>query len=184
VARKLLESGSKDPLALTYAGHTLAYLDNAAEEGLVALRRAKAMNPNSVPVLCSSGWLHAYIGEFETAHADVQRALHLNPLDPNAGFVRSALGQIYLGLGRLDEAVAMLELAHHEAPTYGSTTFALVMAYWAAGRPDDAKRMADLLLAHWPAWTLKETLRTTPFKHAPHRQLFVDAMRGCGMPEG
>ncbi len=183
-ARALLESGAKDPLTLTYAGHALAFLDKAAEEGLVALRKAKAMNPNSVTVLCSSGWLHAYVGDFETALEDVQRALRLNPLDPNAGFVRSALGPILIGLGRLDEAVAVLELSHHEAPGYGSTTFSLLMAYWAAGRPDDAKRMADLMLARRPDWTLRETLRVTPFKYAPHRQLFADALRGCGIPEG
>ncbi|MEQ8365480.1 MAG: winged helix-turn-helix domain-containing protein [Roseicyclus sp.] len=183
-ARALLETGPKDSLTLAYLGHTLAYLDNAAEEGLVALRRAKAMNPNSVTVLCSSGWLHAYVGAFDTALADVQRALRLNPLDPNAGFVRSALGPIYLGLGRLDEAVAMLELSHHEAPTYGSTTFSLVMAYWAAGRVEDATRLAHVLLEQWPEWTLRETLRTTPFKYPPHRQLFIDTMRGCGLPEG
>ncbi|MBF9059263.1 hypothetical protein HKCCSP123_08720 [Rhodobacterales bacterium HKCCSP123] len=61
-ARALLQSGSNDALTLTYAGHALAYLARGAEIGLPALRKARALNPNSVTVLCSWGWLHTYVG--------------------------------------------------------------------------------------------------------------------------
>ncbi|HKK98478.1 MAG TPA: winged helix-turn-helix domain-containing protein, partial [Marivita sp.] len=91
-AYAILDRGTDDATALTYAAHSLAYLDKGAEIGLVGIRKAKSLNPNSVTVLCSSGWLHAYVGQFDTALADIERALRLNPLDPNTGFVRSALG--------------------------------------------------------------------------------------------
>lgn len=182
-AHGLLASGTDDALTLAYAGHTLAYLARGAEIGLPALRKARALNPNSVTVLCSSGWLHAYLGQFETALADIERALRLNPLDPNTGFVRSALGPILIGLGRAEEAIGMLEQSYHEAPTYGSTVFTLLMAYWAKGREDDARRMADQLRIIRPDITVTESVAVSPFKHAPHLALMRDAMRGAGIPD-
>jgi TolB-like protein len=182
-AHALLESGANDALTLSYAGHALAYLARGAEIGLPALRKAKALNPNSVTVLCSSGWLHAYVGEFETALADIERALRLNPLDPNHGFVRSALGPILIGLGRQDEAIAMLEPSYHEAPGYGSTVFALLIAYWAAGRIEDARRMAGHLQVIRPELTVTETIAVSPYKHAPHLKLFREALIGTGFPD-
>jgi TolB-like protein/Tfp pilus assembly protein PilF len=182
-AHALIESGTDDALALTYAGHTLAYLAQGAEIGLPALRKAKVLNPNSVTVLCSSGWLHAYLGEFETALADIERALRLNPLDPNHGFVRSALGPILIGLGRVDEAIAMLEPSYHEAPGYGSTVFVLLIAYWAAGRVEDARRMAGHLQVIRPELTATETIAVSPYKHAPHLELFREALIGTGFPD-
>ncbi|WP_413717622.1 winged helix-turn-helix domain-containing protein [Silicimonas sp. MF1-12-2] len=179
----LLDSGTSDAITLAYAAHTVAYLDKGAEIGLVAIRRAKSLNPNSVTVLCSSGWIHAYLGQFEIALSDVERALRLNPLDPSHGFARSALGPIMLGLGRTNEAIAMLEDSYHEAPTYGSTVFSLVCGYWRSGRLEDAKRMARELLKINSDLTLRYTLDTTPFKYPPILKLFSDALPACGIPE-
>ncbi|MCK0148914.1 winged helix-turn-helix domain-containing protein [Marivita sp. S6314] len=182
-AYAILDRGTDDATSLTYAAHSLAYLDKGAEIGLVGMRKAKALNPNSVTVLCSSGWLHAYVGDFDIALRDIERALRLNPLDPNTGFVRSALGPILLGLGRVSEAVEMLEQSYHEAPTYGSTVFTLMHSYWRADRLDDAKRMAHELLKIIPGLTLKHPLASTPFKYPPHLQLFKDCHRAVGIPE-
>jgi tetratricopeptide (TPR) repeat protein len=134
--------------------------------------------------LGTSGWIHAYLGQFETALEDIERALRINPLDPNNGFVRTALGPTLIGLGRTEEVVTMLEQSYHEAPTYGSTLFILLHAYWQLGRIDEAKRMASELMQIRPDLTLRYTLETTPFKHPPYLQLFRDAHRATGIPEG
>lgn len=182
-ARALIDSGTNDAVTLAYAGHTLAYLARGAEIGLPALRRAKVLNPNSVTVLCSSGWLHAYVGQFETALADIERALRLNPLDPSTGFVRSALGPILLGLGRTDEAIGMVEQSYHEAPGYGSIVFILMHAYWTAGRIAEARTMAERLVAIKPDITIRSTLAVQPFKHPPYLAQLEAMMRACGLPE-
>jgi TolB-like protein len=183
-AYEILESGTTDSLVLTHAAHGIAYLDHGAEQALVVIRKAKALNPNSVTVLGASGWIHAYLGQFEAALEDIERALRINPLDPNNGFVRTALGPTLIGLGRTEEAVTMLEQSYHEAPTYGSTLFILLHAYWQLGRIDEAKRMASELLQVRPDLTLRYTLETTPFKHPPYLQLFRDAHLATGIPEG
>jgi tetratricopeptide (TPR) repeat protein len=164
-AYALLDSGSGDATTVTYAADNVAYLDNSAEIGVVAIRKAKSLNPNSVTVQCSSGWLHASVGQFDTDLEDIERALRLNRLDPNTGFVRNALGTIMLGPGRVDEAVAMLEQSYYEASTYGSTVFSFLLSCWPAGRFEDAKCMGKELLQISPSLTLRYSMEPTPFKH-------------------
>jgi len=183
-AYALMESGTNDALVLTYAGHSVAYLDHGADIAWVALQRAKGLNPNSVPVLCSAGWVQAYLSQFEGALVDIERALRLNPLDPNKGFTRSALGPILIGLDRSEEAIGLLEQSYHEGPGYGSTVNALIMAYWRAGRSEDARRMGVALLRINPKLTVRYTLEASPFKPGPYLDLMRAALRGSGIPEG
>jgi TolB-like protein len=183
-AYAILDSGTNDALVLAYAADSIAYLDHGAEQALSAIRKAKTLNPNSVPVLCSSGWIHAYLGKFEAALADIERALRLNPLDANTGFVRSAMGPILLGLGRVEEAVEMVERSYHEAPTYGSTLYILLHGYWLLGRTEDANRMAAELMRINPKITVRGNIASSPFKHPPFLKLFEDAQRASGIPEG
>jgi TolB-like protein/Tfp pilus assembly protein PilF len=183
-AYALLEGDTTDALILAYAAHSIAFLDQAAEQALSVIQKAKALNPNSVYVLTSAGWIQAYLGQFEAALADIERALRLNPLDPNTGFARSAMGPILLGLGRVEEAVEMVERSYHEAPGYGSTVHILIHGYWMLGRLDDAKRMAAEILKINPKITVRSNLATTPFKHPPLLQMFKDAQRASGIPEG
>ena len=183
-AYALLDSGTTDAVALAYAADAVAYLDKGADIALIAIRKAKALNPNSVTVLSTSGWVHTYVGQFETAIADIERALRLNPLDPISGQTRSALGPILLGLGRIEEAIEMVEQSYHEAPGYGSTVFTLICGHWRAGHLDKAKRFARELLAINPAITVRYTLETSPNRHEPFRQLMRDALTASGIPEG
>lgn len=183
-AYAILDRGTNDPTTLAYAAHGIAYLDRGAAQAQGAIEKAKALNPNSVMVLCSSGWIHTYLGQFETAHVDIERALRLNPLDPSTGLARSALGPILLGLGRTQEAVEMVERSYHEAPAHGSNQYILLHGYWMLGRFDDAKRMADELLRINPRITVRSNLQSTPFKHAPFLKLFEDAQLATGIPAG
>jgi TolB-like protein/Tfp pilus assembly protein PilF len=183
-AYAILDRGTNDAITLNYAAHGIAYLDRGAEQAKGAIEKAKALNPNSVTVLCSSGWIHTYLGQFETAHVDIERALRLNPLDPSTGLARSALGPILLGLGRTQEAVEMVERSYHEAPAHGSNQYILLHGYWMLGRFDDAKRMADELLRINPRITVRGNLEVTPFKYPPFLKLFEEAQLASGIPAG
>jgi TolB-like protein/Tfp pilus assembly protein PilF len=184
IAEALLRNHRNDALVLAFAGFMRGYLDRGAEQAKGAIEKAKALNPNSVTVLCSSGWIHTYLGQFETAHVDIERALRLNPLDPSTGLARSALGPILLGLGRTQEAVEMVERSYHEAPAHGSNQYILLHGYWMLGRFDDAKRMADELLRINPRITVRGNLEVTPFKYPPFLKLFEEAQLASGIPAG
>jgi tetratricopeptide (TPR) repeat protein len=91
---------------------------------LQALDRALALNPNFFAALHFSGWIRAYAGDAKGAIELLQRALRVNPLAPDFGHGLSALGYAYLIDDRLDEALATLEKAYLEAPTFDITQIA------------------------------------------------------------
>jgi hypothetical protein len=55
LAWSLLAGQQTDPLALTFAGHCVAHLGGEPKLGYRTIQRAKAMNPNSILMLVSSG---------------------------------------------------------------------------------------------------------------------------------
>jgi tetratricopeptide (TPR) repeat protein len=124
MAQDVLLAHRDDPTSLAYIGHYLAYVGRQHAKGLQALDRALALNPNFFAALHSSGWIRAYAGDAKGAIELLQRALRANPLAPESGHGLSALGYAYLIDDRLDEALATLEKAYLEAPTFGITQIA------------------------------------------------------------
>ena len=87
----------------------------------------------------------------------LQRALRANPLAPEFGHGLSALGYAYLIDGRLDEALATLEKAYLEAPTFGITQISMALCLARLGRWEDASVPVQRLLAH------DQTLKVSTF---------------------
>lgn len=182
LAEEVMKTHRNDPLSIASAAHALAYLDGQQRMGVAALKRAVALNPNSVIILGSSGWVHAYVGEVETSVEHFRRAIRINPLNPNIGFVHSGLGQALMTNGDLDTAIYHLELAHAETPEFYTTVLALAVAYWALDRKDEAAQMTALLLEKVPDMTVSSYLQRTPFIVAEYQALMRDALLATGVP--
>ncbi|MFN3144645.1 MAG: winged helix-turn-helix domain-containing protein [Paracoccaceae bacterium] len=184
VARDLLDAHQSDPLVLAYAGHMMAYLGDEPEMGIHALETAKSLNPNSVLVRVSSGWINAYVGRYAEAIADFEHAYRINPLDPNLGHCRSGHGFSLFGLGDYAGAVSLLEKALADDPGFGTTEQALGAAYELAGRPVEAQRVIARYARTYPSNTIAYYLRTTPFRQEDFRMRMVAGLRAAGLPEG
>ena len=104
-----------DPTALAYAGHSVAYIGRMHDQGLHALDRALVLNPNSVPALCSSGWVRIYVDDARVAIDHFRRAIRLNPMAPQHSYLLTGLGWALLMCDRLDEALATLQEAFLES---------------------------------------------------------------------
>lgn len=84
---------------------------------------------------------HAQSGAYEPAIAHHTRIL-------SRGFTKAAavyrqLGQVYMALGRLEEAIAVLDLALRHRPTEVYARYALAVAHDRNGQPDLARRYLD-----------------------------------------
>ncbi len=183
VARELLDVHQSDPLVLTYAGHMMVYLGGEQDLGLNAIANAKSLNPNSVLVRVSSGWVNGYTGRYEAAIEDFEHAYRINPLDPNLGHCRSGHGYALIGLGDYDGAVRYLEQALADDPGFGTTEQALGAAYQLAGKPVEAQRMIAQYAKAYPTNTVSYFLRTTPFQSTDLQDRMSAALRDAGLPE-
>lgn len=78
---------------------------------------------------------HMTDGEYAKAAEEYQKALDADPSNPN---LYASLGQAYLYMDQLDEAIAKYEQAVEYAPTNGQLFMALASLYMEAGRNDEA----------------------------------------------
>jgi hypothetical protein len=90
----------------------------------------------------------------------------------------------HLYAGRVETAIGIMEQVYRELPSYGTGVQALILAYWAAGRVEEAKAMGETSCAgSCPTSRLAATLESSPYKRAEQRQLMSDAFRGAGLPD-
>ena len=118
LAKRAIANHRDDPGTLTYAAHSLAYLGFEHDEALRAIDRALALNPNSTKSLNTAGWIRAYAGDGTPAIEYFQRALRLNPLDPELGYLLSGLSLAYQVAGQHEESLKLREKALRESPNW------------------------------------------------------------------
>ena len=82
-ARRVLDSGTDDALALAYAGHYMAYIGRGYQEGLTALQRA-GVRPQlrGTVTRCLPGWISYYLTT-TPGIAHLERAKRLSPWHPH-----------------------------------------------------------------------------------------------------
>jgi TolB-like protein len=163
IALEVLADHRDDPTALAYAGHSLAYIGRMHEQALRALDRALALNPNSVPALCSSGWVRAYVGDASVAIDHFQQAIRLNPMTPQHGYLLTGLGFSYLTSCRHAEALPILQQAFLEAPEWSSTLVGMIHCLAQLDRWEEARAASAQLLRQAPLFCISNQRAITPF---------------------
>ena len=182
LAMEVLADHREDPTSLAYAGHAAAYLGRLHEEGLRALDRALALNPSSMPALCSSGWVRLYVGDAAVAMDHLRQAVRLNPLAPQQGHGLSGLGYALLMAGRLDEALSTLRQAYVESPLFATTLIGLTHCLGKMGRWEEARETAARLLSLAPNMRISAYRITTPFVHSPFVDEKMSILEAAGIP--
>ena len=132
---------------LAYAA-LLAFLARH-EEAIAANRRAHELDPLATRITAHLAWVLYCARRYDEAIAAAQEAIKLEPGDLMSHVM---LGKAYMQKRRYAEAVTALEQAYSANGANGST--ALVGAYAAAGRTDDAHRA----LARWMAESKRQYL--------------------------
>lgn len=183
LAHSLLNGRQTDPNVLANAGHYLAYLAGETELGYKTLKQAVTLNPNSVLVRGSHGWVCNYSGRYAEAIDQYEACYRLNPLHPNAAHARSGHGYALFGLGRYAEAVTVLEEALAEDPGFGSTTQALIAAYECAGQHEKAVALNAAYMKAVPGMSLRYYMTNTPFTDPDFKERYSKALRGAGLPD-
>jgi TolB-like protein/Flp pilus assembly protein TadD len=182
IALEVLADHRDDPTALAYAGHSVAYLGRRHEQGLRALDRALALNPNSVPALCSSGWVRAYVGDADVAIDHFRQALRLNPMAPQHSHLLTGLGYAYLISGRLDEALSSLKQALLETPEWATMLLATVHCLARLDRWEEARTACAQLLRLVPYMRISNYRAMTPFVDPTFVETHTAMLEAAGIP--
>ena len=183
LAYEVLDSGTDDPLALSYVGHYVAYVAHDLDRGMEALERASLLNPNSSTVSMLLGWLFNYVDRPEKAIPQFERVRRLSPLHPQIGLSSCGIGFAHVMTGDCARALPYLERSLAEYPEFATSYVGLIATYTELGMTEKAMRAAEWFRAKVPDMTVSRHERTTPQRSERFRALVRDGLRATGFPD-
>ena len=109
------------------------------EQALSVLKDAERVNPRYAPLHLQRGLVYALLGERDKAEASLKQALALEDTPE----IRSALAELYLSMGRLDEALAQYAKALEQAPKDLDLRVRYASALLLKGKAEEAETMEE-----------------------------------------
>lgn len=160
LARKALEIDAENPLALASLGHTRAFLARDPEGAWPYFERALEASPNSAMAWTLSSAALAYMGRGEQAVQHAEHGVRLSPFDRSRYLADHFVAIAHYAAGNYDEAIRWGRRAYEENRNFTSTIRVLAPALAAAGRIEEAKKIAARLDELEPDFSLAEYERS------------------------
>ena len=183
LARRAVELGDDDPVALARGGHTLGVLLDDLETAVTLIDRALALNPNSAFAWALGGWMRACLGEPEAAMEWHARAMRLSPLDPDLSQMQCGMGFALLMLGRYDDASAWGEKAYRGALNFLAAAALAAGSHALAGRAEKSRPAMERVRLIDPSLRISNLKDWFPLRRAQDAAIMAQAMRKAGLPE-
>ncbi len=181
LAEEAARLDSNDPLVLTTlsAAYTLSgRLDRAS----TLIERALQLDPNSAWAWQRSGWIHVYRDQPELALDHFNHGLRISPFDPINFNSYIGMGVAHFAAVRYEDAIEWLRKGLQERPSAVWAYRLLTPAYAQAGRMEDARQSATLLLQSHPDFTISRHYQTI-ISPAEHMSRIIEGLRKAGVPE-
>ncbi|ANN66999.1 winged helix-turn-helix domain-containing tetratricopeptide repeat protein [Bordetella bronchialis] len=182
LARRAIDLGKGDAVALTRGGHALAHLAGDLSGGIALIDRALVLNPNLASAWFLGAFLRVWHGETEDAIASFSRAMRLSPLDPELYRMQAGIAIAHLFAGRNEEAIAWAEKALRELPGFMLALAVIAASRALLGQEAEARRvMLDLRRAS-PDLCLANLTDWLPIHRPDNIRLFADGLERAGLP--
>jgi adenylate cyclase len=183
LARRAVELGPDDIVALAGGGYALAYIVHDLDNGLANIKRALVLNPNHAWALHSSGWTHAFLGDSDTAISHFTNAIRLSPLDPHIFRAYGGLALAHVLAGRYDEAIKWAQEALRVRPNFIAGMRELAAAHALAGHMEEAKKAMAGFREVFPAMRVSTVKDWMPLRRPEDLKRMEDGLRLAGLPE-
>jgi adenylate cyclase len=175
--------GHDDALALSRAGHTIAYVAEDLDTGARFIDRALEINPNLALTWYHSGWLGVWLGNPDIAIQHFERFRRMSPVDPM--LIRTTCGTAFAHVlaGRYDEASSHAEQALIENPHSHQALRMAAVSHAFAGRMEGAQQAMARLREIDPALRVSNLKDLTPLRRPEDMTRYAEGMRKAGLPE-
>ena len=138
LARRAVELGRDDAVALTRSGVALAHLTGDLDGGIALICRALVLNQKSRVRLVRRRIPEVWNGEPDGAIEQIARAMRLSPLDPEMYRMQAGMAAAHLFAGRFDTASSWAEKASRDLPSFLMVVGVIAASHALAGHQDDA----------------------------------------------
>jgi RHS repeat-associated protein len=182
LARRAVELGKADPVALTRGGHALAHFGDL-DTAIASVDRALVLNPNSATAWYLSGFQRVFRGEPDDAIPRFARAMRLSPLDPEMVRILTGPAIAHLFAGRFDEASSWAEKALSEFPGFVVAGGVLAASHALAGRMEEAWLAIQQLRRAHPDVRVSSLKNWFPLRRPEDVALLAGGLRRAGLPD-
>ncbi len=183
LAKRAVELGKDDAVALSRGGHALAWFVRDLDNGAAFIDRALVLNPNLAAAWNLSGWVRAYQGELDLAIEHHARAICLSPLDPILYNMHVGTAFAHFLAGRYDEASGWANRALHEQPNYPAATRILAASNALAGHLSEAHEAMTRLRELDPSLRVSNLAEVLPLRRPEDLAKFTEGLRKAGLPD-
>jgi TolB-like protein len=183
LARRAVDLGQDDGVALAFGGHTLARVVGDLEGGAAFIDRALTLNPNLASAWHYSGWTRIWLGEPDIAIEHLAIAMRLSPLDPFIHHRQGATALAHFCAGRYDEACIWGEKALQGGPNYVIGYHIAAASNALAGRIERAQKITALLHQLDPGSRVYSIKDYFPFRRPEDLAWYAEGLRKAGLSE-
>jgi TolB-like protein len=184
LARRAVELGRDDAVALTRGGHALAHLGGGGLDGGIALLdRAVMLNPNLAAAWFLGGYLRVWNGEHDSAIEHFTRAMRLSPLDPETYRMQAGMAMAHMLSGRFDIASSLADESSRDLPSFLMVVGVAAASHALAGRLDQGRMAMDRVRQLDPSLRISNLRDWLPIHRAEDLATFADGLRKAGLPE-
>jgi len=183
LARKAVDLGRDDAVALATGGYTLAFVGGEQDIGSALVDRALTLNPNLPTAWYADAWLRIWRGESEIALRHFAHVTRLSPFEPMMAVIKASIMFAQCMLGQYDKACSLAEQVLRESPDlhmglrFGAASFAL------GGRLGDAQRIIARLHEIDPDLRVSDLKELTPLRRPEDLSRYEESMRQAGLLE-
>ena len=182
LARRAVDLGRDDAVALTRGGPALAHLTEDVAGGIALVDRALVLNPNLASAWFLAGFLRVWYGEPDAAIEHIGRATRLSPLDPELYRMQAGLAAAHLFAGRFDAASSWAEKAFRQLPSFLVAVSVIAASHALAGRLREAQRAMKHLRDLDPTLRVSNLPDWLPIRRPEDLATFADGLRKAGLP--
>lgn len=183
LARRAIELGQDDAVALTRGGHALAHFVGDVDGGIALIDRALALDPNLAAAWFLGGFLRAESGDPEAAIDYFTRAMRFSPLDPETFRMQAGMALAHLFAGRFDAASSWAEKAYRDLPSFLMVVGIIAASHALAGRTTEAQRAMRHLRQLDPTLRISNLADWLPLRRPADIATFAGGLRHAGLPE-
>jgi tetratricopeptide (TPR) repeat protein len=183
LGRTAARLGEDDAVALSRAGHAVAYVAEDLDMGARFIDRAIELNSNLALAWFHSGWLRVWLGDPNTAIQHFVRFQRMSPVDPMLNRMNSGMAFAHVLAGRYDDASSHAEQALSENPSSHQALRICAMGHALAGRTERAQQIMNRLRQIDPALRIANLRHLTPLRRPDDMARYAEGMRKAGLPE-
>ncbi|WP_340119423.1 winged helix-turn-helix domain-containing protein [Pelagibius sp. 7325] len=182
LARRAVELGRNDAVALTRGGHALGHFGGDLDACIALLDRALVLDPNLSAAWYLSGFQRIARGDHDDAIARFARAMRLSPLDPEMVRMQTGTAMAHLLAGRFDAAVSWAEKAFRDLPSFSLAAGILAASHGLAGRTAEAQRALHHLRQLDPARRVSNLKHWVLLRRPEDLATLEDGLKKAGLP--